>query len=94
VAGSRDVINGLEIAPPQEESDDEITEAIRLVLEKDPLVDADGIRVSTQTSVAKLEGFVPSPPEKDMAEMDAWYVFGVDKVINRLEVRPSRSAPD
>jgi len=37
VPGSRDVINGIEVAPPQEISDSEITEAVRLVLEKDPL---------------------------------------------------------
>ena len=24
--------------------------------------------------------------EKDMAEFDAWFVFGVDKVINNLQV--------
>ncbi len=27
-------------------------------------------------------------PVREMAEFDAWYVFGVDKVANRLEVRP------
>ncbi len=86
VPGSRDVINGLEVAPAEEESDSEITEAVRLVLEKDPLVNADGIGVRTQNSVVTLEGHVPGLSEKEMAEMDAWYVFGVDKVINRLEV--------
>lgn len=35
-----------------------------------------------------LDGDVPSVPQKEMAECDAWYVFGVDKVINRLEIRP------
>ncbi len=87
VPGSRDVINGLEVAPPQEENDGEITEAVRLVLEKDPLVNADGIRIRTLNAVVTLEGLVPSHSEKEMAEMDAWYAFGVDKVINRLEVR-------
>jgi osmotically-inducible protein OsmY len=87
VPGSRDVINGLEVVPPEEETDSETTDAVRLVLEKDPLVNADGIRVSTLNSVVTLDGVVPDQSEKEMAEMDAWYVFGVDKVINRLEVR-------
>ncbi len=38
-------------------------------------------------SVVTPEGLVPSQSEKEMAEMNVWYAFGVDKVINRLEVR-------
>jgi osmotically-inducible protein OsmY len=44
--------------------------------------------VGAKQSVVTLEGDVPSAPQKEMAEFDAWYVFGVDKVVNRLEVRP------
>ncbi len=87
VPGSRDVINGIEIVPPQEIEDNEITEAIRLVMEKDPLVNAEAVRVITRNRVVVLEGYVGSPGEVEMADMDAWYVFGVDLVINRLEVR-------
>ena len=87
VPGSRDVINGIEVAPPEEVSDSEITEAVHLVLEKDPVLNADAIRVITRNRVVVLEGGVTSPGEREMAEMDAWYVFGVDLVINRLEVR-------
>jgi len=39
-------------------------------------------------AVVTLEGDAPSAPQKEMAEFDAWYVFGVDKVDNRMEVRP------
>lgn len=46
-----------------------------------------GIRVTVEKAVVTLEGDLPSSPQKDMAECDAWYVFGVDKVVNRLEVR-------
>lgn len=86
VPGSRDVVNGLEEVPPQKDSDDEITDAVRMVLEKDPFVRADQIRVSTAHSVVTLEGVVSSEPAKQMAEFDAWYIFGVDKVVNKLEV--------
>jgi len=87
VPGSRDVINGMEVVPPEEDSDAQITKAVRLALEKDPFLKADRIRVSGRNSVVTLEGEVPTDPQKEMAEFDAWYVFGVDKVINKLELR-------
>jgi osmotically-inducible protein OsmY len=85
VPGSRDVVNGLEVAPIQEDSDDEIAEAVKLVLEKDPLINAYRIRVTVRTAVVILEGLVVNNAESEIAEMDAWYVFGVDRVVNRLE---------
>lgn len=51
------------------------------------IVNVERIRVTVEQAVVTLEGDLPSAPQKDMAEWDAWYVFGVDKVINRLEVR-------
>jgi osmotically-inducible protein OsmY len=35
-----------------------------------------------------LFGYVPTGTEREMAEFDAWYVFGVDEVINEIEVHP------
>lgn len=88
VPGSCDVINGMEVVPDQPDSDEEMAKAVRIVLKKDPFVNGDRIRVAARQSVVTLEGDAPSAPQKEMAEFDAWYVFGVDKVINRLEVRP------
>ncbi|HXH14007.1 MAG TPA: BON domain-containing protein [Alphaproteobacteria bacterium] len=87
VPGSRDVINGLAVEPPEEDSDDEITDAVHLVLEKDPFVRAEQIRVRTRQRVVTLEGLVPTETIKEMAEFDAWYVFGVDRVVNALQVQ-------
>lgn len=87
VPGSRDVINGLGVEPPEEDSDQEITDAVRLALEKDPFVDASQIRATSRDAVVTLEGLVPTESEREMAEFDAWYVFGVDRVDNRIEVR-------
>jgi osmotically-inducible protein OsmY len=87
VPGSRDVINGMAVVPDQPDSDDEMAKAVRIVLKKDPFVNEERIRVSTRQSVVTLEGDVPSMPQKEMAEFDAWYVFGVDKVVNHIEVR-------
>jgi osmotically-inducible protein OsmY len=88
VPGSRDVINGMEVVPDQADSDEEMAKAVRIVLKKDPFVNDERIRVSARQAVVTLEGAAPSVPQKEMAEFDAWYVFGVDKVVNHLEVRP------
>lgn len=85
--GCRDVINGLAVEPPEEDNDDEITDALRLVLETDPLVPADQIGIGTRNYVVTLKGVVSTEEEKKRAEMDAWYLFAVDKVINHIEVR-------
>jgi osmotically-inducible protein OsmY len=86
VPGSRDVVNGIAVAPPEEDSDEEIAEAVRVALEKDPFVDASQIRVGVRRAAVRLTGLVPTGSEREMAEFDAWYVFGVDKVINDLAV--------
>lgn len=88
VPGSRDVINGMEVVPDQPDSDEELAKAVRIVLKKDPFVNPERISVTAKQSVVTLDGHVPSVPQKEMAEFDTWYVFGVDKVMNRLEVRP------
>ncbi len=87
VPGSRDVINSLEVVPPEEDSDDEVVEALRLVLEKDSLVDATRIGISSKDWVVTLTGTVNSESERDAAEDDAWYIWGVNDVINNIEVR-------
>jgi len=88
IPGSRDVVNGIAEVPPEEDNDGEVADAVRLALEKDVFVNAGQIRVSARNSVVTLDGLVPTEAEKDMAERDAWYVFGVDGVVNRLGVRP------
>ncbi|HTW54605.1 MAG TPA: BON domain-containing protein [Stellaceae bacterium] len=87
VAGSRDVINRLRVVPAEADNDFEIVDAVRLVLEKDPFVNADQLRVRVKQAVVNLDGLVPTESERDMAEHDAWYVFGVEDVVNRIEVK-------
>jgi osmotically-inducible protein OsmY len=85
VPGSRDVINGIEVSPPEEDNDDEVTDAVRLVLEKDPFVNASQIRVSCRAYTVTLEGLVKNALQRQIAEADAWYVFRVDRVTNLLQ---------
>lgn len=86
VPGTRDVVNGLEVSPPEEDNDEEIVDAVRLVLEEDPFVDASQIRISCRERMVTLEGLVMNEGERRMAENDAWCVFRVDRVINDLQI--------
>ena len=86
VPGSRDVVNGIEEVPTEEDNADEIIDAIRLVLEKDPFVNASQIKLSCANDWVALDGLVKNETERRIAEADAWYVFGVDGVTNRLLV--------
>lgn len=87
--GCRDVVNRLEVVPAEEDNDEEIAEALRLVLESDPYVHADQIGVGARDGVVTLQGQVWSEGERTRAEEDAWCLFAVEKVINRLQVLPA-----
>lgn len=86
VPGSRDVVNGIELSPPMEDNDDEVVDAVRLVLEKDPLVNASQIKLRSRDCVVTLDGAVATENSRMAAEADAWYVFGVNGVVNKLTV--------
>ena len=85
--GCEVVENTLHVIPPEEDNDGEITDAIRMVQEKDPLVHASQLSVSTGNGVVTLAGYVASKEEKKLAVLDAWYVPGVRDVVDRIESR-------
>src|SRR5512139_1874380 len=88
VPGCRDVVDALEVSPPEQDNDDEVSDALSLVLEMDPMIPDPGqIRIHTDHRVVTLDGLVGTQTERDRAEQDAWCLFAVDKVINRLAVR-------
>ncbi len=87
VPGSRDVINGIAVEPPEEDAPIRIEEAVRIALDKDRLVDAGQILVGVRQATVRLTGLVQTDTQRDAAENDAWYVFGVDMVINEIDVR-------
>lgn len=84
--GRRDVINALEVRPANEDRDDEVAEVMRLVLETDPELDSDLIRANCSGKVVTLEGSVPNENQKRRAELDAWSLFAIRGVVNRLQV--------
>jgi osmotically-inducible protein OsmY len=84
--GCRHVVNRLQVVPAEEDNDDELADAIRLVLEMDPLIHADQIGIKTQRGVVTLAGVLQRDEERRMAEMDAWSVWGVTDVHNQIEL--------
>ena len=84
--GTRDVLNRVVVDPPEADGDGELTEAVRTALDKDPLVDGQAIEVLVAGGIVRLAGVVRTDEERQVAETDAWYVLGVDDVINDLRV--------
>jgi len=84
--GCRDVVNRLQVVPAEEDNDDELADAIRLVFEMDPLIHADQIGIRAERGVVTLAGLLQRDEEKRMAEVDAWSVCGVTDVQNRIQV--------
>ena len=86
VPGSRNVVNGLEVKPAEDDGEGEVLDAIRIVLEKDPLVDATHVQIGCQGLTVTLGGVVESETERHAAEFDVWSVLGVSDVVNRIQV--------
>ena len=86
VPGTRDVKDFLGARVPEEFDELDLVEGIRIVLEKDPLVDAGQIRVSAHDTSITLDGTVSCALERSAAERDAWFVPDVGEVVNRLQL--------
>ena len=84
VRGTADVENRLQLSPAEMDNDAEITDALRLVLEKDPWIDAGHVGVDTKNGVVMLRGALPGEEQKRMAEDNAWFIAGVRDVDNRI----------
>lgn len=87
--GCRHVINQLRVEPAEDDNDDELADAIRLVFEMDPLIHADQIGIKAERGVVTLGGILQRDEERRMAEMDAWSVWGVADVRNQIQVQQS-----
>jgi len=85
--GCRDVVNSLAVEPPEDDTDDEVLDAFRLVLEVDPLLQPEQVTATCRDYVVTLDGYVRTEEERHRAEDDAWALFAVNKVVNRIRVR-------
>jgi len=78
-------VNGIAVEPQEEDAPIRMEEAVRIALEKDPFVNAAQVRVGVRNRTVRLTGTLPRDA-REAAESDAWYVFGVDDVINDIEI--------
>lgn len=86
IDGCHRVDNQLVVAPPEEDTDAQITDAVRMALEKDPLIDAGQINVATRAGIVELEGQLSSKELRTLAARDVWSVPGIWEVYNRIDV--------
>jgi len=86
VPGVRDVINGITVDPPEQDSPDQLEEAVRTVLDRDRSIEASQVKVGVRARIVRLTGVLRSVAERARAEDDAWAVFGTDDVINEIEL--------
>jgi osmotically-inducible protein OsmY len=84
--GTADVDNRLHVQPPERDSDDEIADVIRMVLEKEPAIAAAQIQIGVADRVVSLRGWVHSEENRRIAAWDCWYIPGVHDVQNQIEV--------
>ena len=84
--GCRNVLNQLEVKPAEDDNDDELADAIRLVFEMDPMVHADQIGIRIEDGAVTLSGVLKREEERRLAEMDAWSVWGVKEVRNQIQL--------
>ena len=87
VPGSCDVHNHMRVRPAEKDNDGEITDAVTMVLEKDPLLHAETLSVHTKERVVTLSGAVHSEEQRRMAIYDCWYVAGVHEVHDHMQVQ-------
>lgn len=88
VPGVTDVDNRVVVDPAEEDNDGEISEALRLVIEKDPALNADEINAVVKNAEATLAGRVASSEQAERAVLDCWFVPGVHEVKNELRIAP------
>lgn len=85
IKGCQRVDNLLEVFPSRQDSDPELAEAVRMALEKDPLIDAGQVRVAIESGVVELTGRLFSEEQSLAAAWDAWAVPGIWEVYNHLD---------
>jgi osmotically-inducible protein OsmY len=92
VRGCADVDNRIRVEPAEHDNDAEISDAVRLILDKDPSIDAQQIGVRTRNKEVFLTGAVPSEDARRIVSYDCWYIPGVHAVHNDISVRAARSS--
>ena len=72
---------------PPKQTDDTITDQVRIKLAGDQIVKGGGLEVSVKDGVATLSGSVELPKQKERAAVVARKVKGVKQVVNNIEIK-------
>lgn len=75
-------------------TDEDIAGAVQRMLRYDPLIDTEGVTADVEDGTATLRGTVTSLQAKVAATAAANDVVGVERVRNRLRIRPDRDVTD
>lgn len=86
IPGVRRVDNRLDVMEFDPDSDGQLTDLVRAVLEKDPLVRGSGLQAASAAGIVELRGSVASQEALHVALSDTWAVPGVWDVVSRVEV--------
>jgi osmotically-inducible protein OsmY len=86
VKGVRAVVNEIHVNPPFQRTDRQIQKDVEQALLIDPATDSYEVNVQVNENVVTLSGVVESWQEKDLCEIVAKGVKGVEAVDNRLSI--------
>jgi len=88
VPGCRDVLDGLEVLPPEQDNDDEVSDALSLVLEMDPMIPHPGADPRPHPTItwSPSKGWSAPKREKTGPNRTPGACSPWDKVINHLAV--------
>lgn len=89
IDGCQRIDNLIDVVPPEQDNDDELSDAVRMAFEIDPLIDAAQISVAVYDRTVELGGYLPNDALKTIAGRDAWSVPDVREVHNRIHVGPA-----
>ena len=86
VPGRRDVINTIAVETGESNDAETMAVWVKEILDRDEHLDASAIHVVAENEAIHLSGQVSSAKECDQAEFDAWYIDGVESVINAITI--------
>lgn len=82
--GCTRVDNKLAVWPYEDDTDNLLTDAIRIVLDKDPFVDASQLRAATAVGIVELRGLLPTEDAHQLVLRDVWAIPGVWDIYDRI----------
>lgn len=94
IKGVADIVNEINVLPPERISDDAITREVLDALRRCAWIEDSKFSVETVNGVVFLRGMADSEREKSEAEKDARWNAGVRDVVNEIIVKPPLKAGD